>query len=77
MNTSGARAALCQYMDVYIPNEEDDKDVFGIETEATDIYAGEINREGYKSVAKQLADKFGLEKVAITLRESHSVFDNG
>ena len=57
--------------------EEDAKDVFGIEAEATDNYAGEINREGYKSVAKQLADKFGFEKVAITLRESHSAFDNG
>ena len=57
--------------------EEDAKDVFGIEAEATDIYAGEINREGYKSVAKQLADKFHFEKVAITLRESHSASDNG
>ena len=27
--------------------------------------------------AKQLADKFGFEKVAITLRESHSASDNG
>ena len=63
--------------DVAIANEEDAKDVFGIEAEATDIYAGEINREGYKSVAKQLADKFHFEKVAITLRESHSAFDNG
>ena len=68
---------LCQYVDVCISNEEDAKDVFGIEAESTDIYAGEINREGYKSVAKQLADKFGFEKVAITLRESHSAFDNG
>ncbi|MBR5617841.1 MAG: sugar kinase, partial [Oscillospiraceae bacterium] len=33
--------------------------------------------DGYKSIAKQLADKFGFEKVAITLRESHSAFDNG
>ena len=65
---------LCQYVDVCISNEEDAKDVFGIEAEATDIYAGEINREGYKSVAKQLADKFRFEKVAITLRESHSAF---
>ena len=75
-----ARAAmtdLCQYVDICISNEEDAKDVFGIEAEATDIYAGEINREGYKSVAKQLADKFGFEKVAITLRESHSASDNG
>ena len=36
-----------------------------------------LNAEGYKSVAKQLADKFHFEKVAITLRESHSAFDNG
>ena len=66
-----------RYVDVCISNEEDAKDVFGIEAEATDIYAGEINHEGYKSVAKQLADKFGFEKVAITLRESHSASDNG
>ena len=75
-----ARAAmtdLCQYVDVCISNEEDAKDVFGIEAEATDIYGGSLNHEGYKSVAKQLADKFHFEKVAITLRESHSAFDNG
>ena len=75
-----ARAAmteLCQYVDVCISNEEDAKDVFGIEAEATDIYGGKLNHEGYKSVAKQLADRFGFEKVAITLRESHSAFDNG
>ena len=72
-----AMTELCQYVDVCISNEEDAKDVFGIEAEATDIYAGELNHEGYKSVAKQLADKFNFEMVAITLRESHSAFDNG
>ena len=72
-----AMTELAQYIDVCISNEEDAKDVFGIEAEATDIYAGTLNHEGYKSVAKQLADKFGFEKVAITLRESHSAFDNG
>ena len=72
-----AMTELCQYVDVCISNEEDAKDVFGIEAEATDIYAGELNHKGYKSVAKQLADKFGFEMVAITLRESHSAFDNG
>ncbi len=71
-----AMTELCQYVDVCISNEEDAKDVFGIEAEATDITAGEINCEGYKSVAKQLADKFSFEKVAITLRESKSAFDN-
>ncbi len=75
-----ARAAmtrLCQYVDVCISNEEDAKDVFDIEAEATDIYAGSLNHAGYRSVAKQLSDRFGFEMVAITLRESHSAFDNG
>ena len=74
-----ARAAmtdLCQYVDVCISNEEDAKDVFGIEAENTDIYGGKLNHEGYKSVAKQLADKFGFEKVAITFRSSISASDN-
>ncbi len=74
-----ARAAmteLCKYVDVCISNEEDAKDVFGIEAEGTDIYGGKLNHEGYKSVAKQLADKFGFEKVAITLRTSISASDN-
>ena len=74
-----ARAAmteLCRYVDVCISNEEDAKDVFGIEAENTDIYGGKLNKEGYKSVAKQLADRFGFEKVAITLRTSLSASDN-
>jgi len=74
-----ARAAmtdLCQYVDVCISNEEDAKDVFGIEAEDTDIYGGKLNKDGYKSVARQLADKFGFEKVAITLRTSISASDN-
>ncbi len=76
---SEARAAmtdLCRYVDVCISNEEDAKDVFGIEAAATDVTAGELNREGYRSVARQLMDRFGFEKVAITLRESKSAFDN-
>ncbi|MBQ7307102.1 MAG: sugar kinase [Clostridia bacterium] len=67
---------LCKYVDVCISNEEDAKDVFGIEAEDTDIYGGKLNHEGYKSVAKQLSDKFGFEKVAITLRSSISASDN-
>ncbi len=71
-----AMTELCKYVDVCISNEEDAKDVFGIEAENTDIYGGKLNKEGYKSVAKQLADKFGFEKVAITLRTSISASDN-
>ena len=71
-----AMTELCKYVDVCISNEEDAKDVFGIEAEGTDIYGGKLNHEGYKSVAKQLADKFGFSKVAITLRTSISASDN-
>lgn len=71
-----AMTELCKYVDICIVNEEDAKDVFGIEADDTDINAGEINREGYKSVAKQLKDKFGFKTVAITLRTSISANDN-
>ena len=71
-----AMSKLCKYVDVCIANEEDAKDVFGIEAENTDITGGKLNKEGYKSVAKQLADKFGFSKVAITLRSSISASDN-
>ena len=67
---------LMQYVDVCIANEEDAKDVFGIEAENTDIHGGKLNKEGYISVAKQLKEKFGFEKVAITLRTSVSANDN-
>jgi len=67
---------LCEYVDICISNEEDAKDVFGIVAEGTDVTAGKLNREGYRSVAAQLADKFGFRKVAITLRESISASEN-
>lgn len=71
-----AMSKLCEYVDVCISNEEDAKDVFGIEAENTDIYGGKLDKNGYKSVAKQLMDRFGFEKVAITLRTSISASDN-
>ncbi|MCI9083168.1 MAG: sugar kinase [Lachnospiraceae bacterium] len=67
---------LCQYVDVCIANEEDASDVFGIRAANTDVTAGTVNHEGYKDVAKQLKDRFGFSRVAITLRESISANDN-
>lgn len=77
---SQARAAmtdLCQYVDVCIANEEDAKDIFGIEAEASDIYAGNLNHLGYQAVARQLGERFGFSLVAITLRQSYSASRNG
>ncbi len=67
---------LCQYVDVCISNEEDASDVFGIKAAGTDVTAGQVNHEGYRDVAKQLTDRFGFRKVAITLRTSISANDN-
>ncbi|MCR5508217.1 MAG: sugar kinase [Lachnospiraceae bacterium] len=67
---------ICKYVDVCISNEEDAKDVFGICASDTDITGGKINSEGYKDVARQLVEKFGFKKVAMTLRTSLSASDN-
>ena len=62
--------------DVAIANEEDAEKVFGIKPDHNDVEGGKLNREGYIDVAKKLSDRFGFEKVAITLRESISASDN-
>lgn len=67
---------LMPYVDVCIANEEDAKDVFGISAENSDIESGKLSHEGYVSVARQLIERFGFEKVAITLRGSISASDN-
>ena len=67
---------LVPYVDVLIANEEDAKDVFGIESAGTDILGGRLNREGYADVARQLAERFGCRAVAITLRGSISASEN-
>lgn len=71
-----AMSRICKNVDVCIANEEDAADVFGISAEGSDIESGKLNAEGYVSVARQLAEKFGFEAVAITLRESLSASDN-
>ena len=67
---------LMKLVDVCIANEEDAEKVFGIKAENTDVDAGVVNHDGYKSVAKQLSERFGFKRVAITLRTSISANDN-
>lgn len=67
---------LMPYINVCIANEEDAADVFGIKAANTDINSGKLDHAGYISVAEQIVEKFGCEKVAITLRSSISANDN-
>ena len=69
-------AGLMEYVDVCIANEEDAADVFGIHAANTDVTTGKVDHEGYKDVARQLAERYGFKKVAITLRESITANDN-
>lgn len=67
---------LVPYVDVLIANEEDAKDVFGIEAKDTNIMDGKLNYAGYIDVAQQLAERFQCRAVAITLRGSISASEN-
>lgn len=67
---------LMKYVDVCIGNEDDANDVFGITPENNDTSKGQLNKEGYVSVAKRLKDKFGFKYVALTLRTSISASEN-
>ncbi len=69
-------AKYMPYVDVLIANEEDAADVFGIRAVGTEIDKGELSREGYEDVARQLTERFGVKKIAITLRGSISASDN-
>ena len=68
--------ALMEYVDVCIANEQDADDVFGIRAADTDVTGGKVSHDGYRDFAKNLAERFGLKKVAITLRSSLSANDN-
>ena len=77
---SGSKKSWCLSLSLNLTtlssNEEDAKDVFGIEAENSDIYGGKLDQNGYISVAEKLTKKFAFKGVAITLRESKSANDN-
>ena len=59
-----------------IANGEDAKDVFGITAKGADLGNGSVSAESYVDVARQIVERFGCSKVAITLRGSISANDN-
>ena len=67
---------IVPYVDLLIANEEDAKDVFGITAKGADVEKGSVSADSYVDVARQLVDRFGCRKVAITLRGSISANDN-
>ncbi len=68
---------LLQYVDVVVGNEEDADKTLGIQAEDTDVDSGQLNIDGFSSVAKEIMSRFPkVIKVATTLRESISASHN-
>ncbi len=68
---------LMNYVDICVANEEDAEKVLGISAQNSDVESGHLNKLGYEYVAKEICNKYGCKKVAITLRESYSASQNG
>jgi 2-dehydro-3-deoxygluconokinase len=70
-------SGLMPHVDYCVGNEEDAEKVFGIKAAGAEVTQGKLDRDRYVDVAAQLIERFGLQGVAITLRESHSATRNG
>ncbi len=74
---SRVMTGLMEFVDLLVANEEDAADVFGIQAPGSRIEAGHLDLDGYAVVARTLSERFGIPRVAMTLRESLSASDNG
>lgn len=68
---------LLRFADVIVANEEDARDVLGIEAGVVNVDAGIIDPARYPEVAARIAERFPrARKIAFTLRESVSATHN-
>jgi 2-dehydro-3-deoxygluconokinase len=68
---------LAAMTDLLIANEEDLQASLGVTVPHANVTAGELDVEGYRTAAMQVAKDLGAKQVAVTLRESVSASDNG
>jgi 2-dehydro-3-deoxygluconokinase len=68
---------LMEYVDVCIANEEDAEKSLGLKAGKTNVEKGQIDQEGYFTLAQSLKQKYDFAAVAFTLRESYSASKNG
>jgi 2-dehydro-3-deoxygluconokinase len=66
-------STILPHVTVVVGNEEDARDVLGIEAAGTSVEEGKINAAAYAEVARKVVDRFpNVEKVGFTLRGSIS-----
>lgn len=69
-------AELMPYVDVFLSNVDQVGDVLGIFPEPAALEGEHTQRERQISVARQLTERYGLQKVAFTNRKSYSASEN-
>lgn len=67
---------LLQHVDLLITTEEDADVVFGIKPEHADRSYATLDTDPYAQVAQALAQRFGFQAVAITMRKNPGVWRN-
>lgn len=67
---------LLANVDLLVGNEEDAANVLGIKARRSNVAAGKLDVQAYDDVARQISDRYGIGRVAITLRESESASVN-
>jgi 2-dehydro-3-deoxygluconokinase len=67
---------LVQGADVVVANEEDLQAVLGVAVAHADVTQGVLDAAAYRDACAHVCSHFGVGRVAVTLRESHSASDN-
>ena len=70
-------AELVKYIDIAIGNEEDCQNSLGVKVDI-DVESGKLQTEKYRELTDKVLNLYpNIKKIAISLRESHSVNYNG
>jgi 2-dehydro-3-deoxygluconokinase len=68
---------LVKYVDIVVGNEEDCQKSLGVKVDI-DVESGKLQAEKYKELTDKILSLYpNIQKIAITLRESHSANYNG
>ncbi|HEY1587490.1 MAG TPA: sugar kinase, partial [Polyangia bacterium] len=68
---------LMRYVNLIIANEEDLQTVLGVPISQSDPTRGRLDVEAYGAAAARVVAEYGVQRIAITLRESISASENG
>lgn len=73
---SAVLSRLLPFVDVLITNENQAAELFGVSVPASEIDGDEVSNEGYRCLAEELGEKYGIKTVALTERRTYSAEDN-